>query len=132
MKNLYFKYILMGLWLICYVPFKKSLVLSSQSDTVAINAISNESTLRESTWAEIAPESNSPSPIQAAYQQQLHLRQFSESPINHLDSWNLRIKNLQGADSFSEVSRSYLNTNYLLWLSGQKDQYFHLQVFSHF
>ena len=49
MKNLYVKCVLLGLWLLCYIPFKKALVLSSQSTAVAVDSRSQEATVLRPT-----------------------------------------------------------------------------------
>ena len=130
MKNLYFKYVLLGLWLICYVPFKKAFVLSSQSAAVAVHIHNQECTLPVSTSDQFTMEWISPSLIQSAYQHKLHLPEYSDSPMIYLDSWNPRISNINLTNWSARLTRSYLNSTYLLRLSGHKIQDLRLPGFS--
>ena len=131
MKNLYVKYVLLGLWLICESPCKKALVRRAHHTAGAINSQNQQSTELELTANHHLPKSISPSFIQTAYQSKLHLAEYSDSPMIYLNSWKPQIKGLNHGNSSFWVRNSYLNSTYLLRLSGHKNRQFNLAGFTH-
>ena len=128
MKTLFLKYMLLGLWLMCYIPFKRALVLSSQTPVVASTQI------QESTISAFSPikvlfrhknQVITASQIKAAYSGHELTSEYSDSPMIYLDSWNQQSRGLlSGPPSSSWVHQRYLDSTYHLRLSGNKSQRF--------
>ena len=112
----------------CYIPFKRALVLSSQTPVVASMQI------QESTISAFSPikvlfrhknQVITASQIRAVYSHHALIAEYSDSPMIYLDGWNQQSMGLlSGPPSTSWIHQSYLNSTYHLRLSRHKSQQF--------